>query len=115
MIILFATFSADLPAVESFVGNMYYHGLALQLTASGKHERFVIFSVETGKPVAEVNPEQDGEQQSWTAFSPDGSMFVVGSPLKLALYRLPLKQSAAKSTGDFTHQQQQSTFQAELV
>jgi hypothetical protein len=62
---------------------------ALQLTASGKHERFVIFSVETGKPVAEVKPEQDGEQQSWTAFSPDGSMFVVGSPLKLALYRLP--------------------------
>jgi hypothetical protein len=62
---------------------------ALQLTASGKHERFVIFFVETGKPVAEVKPEQDGEQQSWTAFSPDGSMFVVGSPLKLALYRLP--------------------------
>jgi hypothetical protein len=62
---------------------------ALQLTGSGTHERFVIFSVETGESVAEVKPEQDGEQQSWTAFSPDGSMFVVGSPLKLTLYRLP--------------------------
>jgi hypothetical protein len=28
-------------------------------------------------------------KQSWTAFSPDGSMFVVGSPLKLTLFRLP--------------------------
>jgi TPR repeat protein len=26
VIIVFATFSADLPAVETFVGNMYYHG-----------------------------------------------------------------------------------------
>jgi hypothetical protein len=56
---------------------------------SGQHERFVIFSVETGDPIAEVKPGQDGEAQSWTAFSLDGSMFVVGSPLKLALYRLP--------------------------
>jgi hypothetical protein len=62
---------------------------ALQLMGSGQHERFVIFSVETGDPIAEVKPGQDGEAQSWTAFSLDGSMFVVGSPLKLALYRLP--------------------------
>lgn len=62
---------------------------ALQLTGSGRHEKFVVFSVETGQPIAEVKPEQDGEEQSWTALSPDGSMFVVGSPLKLALYRLP--------------------------
>jgi hypothetical protein len=62
---------------------------ALQLTGSGTHERFVIFSVQTGESVAEVEPEQDGEQQSWTAFSPDGSMFAVGSPLKLTLFRLP--------------------------
>lgn len=52
---------------------------------SVRHERFIIYSVDTGKPVAEVIPEE----QSWTAFSPDGSMFVVGSPLKLTLYRLP--------------------------
>jgi hypothetical protein len=62
---------------------------ALQLTGSGQHERFIVFSVDTGEPIAEVKPDQDGEEQSWTAFSPDGSMFVVGSPLKLALYRLP--------------------------
>ena len=62
---------------------------ALQLKASGGHETFVIFSVKTGERVAEVKPDRDGEAQSWTAFSPDGSMFVVGSPLKLTLYRLP--------------------------
>jgi hypothetical protein len=62
---------------------------ALQLTASGSHERFVIFSVKTGERMAEIKPDRDGEAQSWTAFSPDASMFVVGSPLKLTLYRLP--------------------------
>jgi hypothetical protein len=62
---------------------------ALQLTAPGEHENFVIFSVKTGERMAEVKPDRDGEAQSWTAFSPDGSMFVVGSPLKLTLYRLP--------------------------
>jgi hypothetical protein len=62
---------------------------ALQLTGSGQHERFLVLSVQTGEPIAEVKPDQDGEEQSWTAFSPDGSMFVVGSPLKLTLYRLP--------------------------
>ena len=54
-----------------------------------KHERFVIYSTETGEAVAQVNPYQPSEGQSWTAFSPDGSMFVVGSPLKLTLYQLP--------------------------
>jgi hypothetical protein len=58
-------------------------------THSVKHERFVIYSVDTGEPVAEVTPDELGEQQSWTAFSSDGSMIVVGSPLKLTLYRLP--------------------------
>jgi hypothetical protein len=62
--------------------------LALQI-ASDKHERFAIYSVETGEPIAEVKPDQPAEGQSWTAFSPDGSSFVVGSPLKLTLYRLP--------------------------
>jgi len=54
-----------------------------------KHERFVIYSTGKGDAVAQVNPDQPSEGQSWTAFSPDGSMFVVGSPLKLTLYRLP--------------------------
>jgi hypothetical protein len=82
---------------------------ALQLTASGKRERFVIFSVETGQPVAEVKPEQDGEQQSWTAFSPDGSMFVVGSPLKLALYRLPYSNRLPSQLSRTGHNAQIST------
>jgi len=67
---------------------------ALQIAGfSGRHvlkqERFVIYSVETLEAVAEVSPEEPAEEQSWTAFSPDGAMFVVGSPLKLTLYRLP--------------------------
>jgi len=56
---------------------------------SPRHERFVVYSLDTGEPVAEVTPDELAEGQSWTAFSPDGSMIVVGSPLKLTLYRLP--------------------------
>lgn len=62
---------------------------ALQIEHSRKKERFVIYSVSTGEPLAEVTPDVPGQEQSWTAFSPDGSMFAVGSPLKLTLYRLP--------------------------
>ena len=58
-------------------------------THSLKRERFVVYSTDTGEPVAEVKPEKLAEGQSWTAFSPDGSMIVVGSPQKLTLYRLP--------------------------
>jgi hypothetical protein len=61
---------------------------ALQIS-SGKGERFIIYSVETGGAIAEVKPDEVAEEQSWTAFSSDASMFVVGSPLKLALYLLP--------------------------
>jgi len=56
---------------------------------SVKHERFGIYAVDTGELIAEVTPDELAEEQSWTAFSPDGSMFVVGSPLKLTLYGLP--------------------------
>jgi hypothetical protein len=58
-------------------------------THSIKRERFVVYSVDSGEPVAEVTPDVPGEEQSWTALSSDGSMIVVGSPLKLTLYRLP--------------------------
>jgi hypothetical protein len=54
-----------------------------------KQERFAIYSVDNGDSIAEVAPPQLPEAQSWTAFSPDGALFVVGSPLKLTLYRLP--------------------------
>ena len=60
---------------------------------SGEHsikkEWFAIYSVDSGERLADVAPEELPEEQSWTAFSPDGSMFVVGSPLKLTLFRLP--------------------------
>jgi hypothetical protein len=67
---------------------------ALQLVSGSgmhlvKHESFVVYSVESGEAIAEIEPEELAVQQSWTAFSADGSMFVVGSPLKLTLYRLP--------------------------
>ncbi|HLK04426.1 MAG TPA: hypothetical protein VKT53_08295 [Candidatus Acidoferrum sp.] len=68
--------------------------LALQVgdfssDGSLRKERFIIYSIDTWEPLAEVSPGQTADGQSWTAFSPDGSMFVVGSPLKLTLYRLP--------------------------
>jgi hypothetical protein len=68
--------------------------LALQLGKfssrdSLEKERFIVYSVESGEAVAEAAATEPAEQQSWTAFSSDGSMFVVGSPLKLTLYRLP--------------------------
>jgi hypothetical protein len=68
--------------------------LALQIgkfssTGSLEKERFIIYSVESGGAIAEAAATEPAEQQSWTAFSSDGSMFVVGSPLKLTLYRLP--------------------------
>jgi hypothetical protein len=61
---------------------------ALQVRRSGR-ERFAIYAIDTGQLVTEVEPEAPAEEQSWTAFSPDGTMFVVGSPFKLTLYRLP--------------------------
>lgn len=67
---------------------------ALQLVRPGtllsqRKERLVIYSTETGKSIAQVSAGEPPLQQSWSAFSPDGSLFVVGSPLKLILYRLP--------------------------
>lgn len=62
---------------------------ALQTKHPPEKERFVIYSTDTWAPITEVMPKERAEDQSWTAFSPDGSLFVVGSPLKLTLYRLP--------------------------
>jgi hypothetical protein len=59
------------------------------LQVSGKSERFVVYTVDTGEPVVEVMPDEGPQEQSWTAFSPDGTLVVVGSPLKLTLYHLP--------------------------
>jgi len=75
-------------------GGFSYAGVAqdgtrFALQDTLKSERFIIYSTKTWEPLAEVKPETPGEGQSWTAFSADGSMFIVGSPLKLALYRIP--------------------------
>jgi hypothetical protein len=93
--------SGDLIKTISLSGDVSFAGLsqngtrfALQVGqyTSGhilQTERFIIFSTETWRPIAEVNPEYIRDDQSWTAFSPDGSLFVVGSPVRLALYRIP--------------------------
>jgi hypothetical protein len=65
------------------------NGRRFAFQLAGQHERFVVYSVDSGEPVAEVMADQPPQEQSWTAFSPDGAMIVVGSPLKLALFRLP--------------------------
>lgn len=67
---------------------------ALQVTKpgtlfAGRTERFVIYTVPTAERIAELKPDKLPLEQSWTAFSPDGSLFILGSPLKLTLYRLP--------------------------
>lgn len=72
----------------SFAG-VSQNGSRFALQFSGKHERFVIYSVDSAEAVAEVAAEQPPQAQSWTAFSPDGTMIVVGSPQKLTLFRLP--------------------------
>jgi len=91
----------NLVKTMSVKGDFSYAGVsqnskrfALQIASftsmhSLKQEHFVIYSTATWEPVAEVTPDELAEEQSWSAFSPDGSLFVVGSPLKLTLYRLP--------------------------
>lgn len=78
----------DMPSYAGVSQNGMRFGLQTR-ASSGKTEQFTIYSTQTGEPIANVSPDQPGEEQSWSAFSPDGSMFVVGSPLKLTLYRLP--------------------------
>jgi len=78
----------DLKQPFSFAGvsrNGRY--LALQEGPPTK-ERFAIFSVDSGKRLCEIKSSEMPEEQSWTAFSADGTMFVVGSALKLTLYQL---------------------------
>lgn len=65
------------------------NGKRFALQVGSRPERFVVYSTDTGEPVAQVAPDEQPQAQSWTAFSPDGTMIVVGSPLKLTLYRLP--------------------------
>jgi hypothetical protein len=68
--------------------------LALQTgaTSAGRaasQERFAIYSVLDGKPIAEITSTAGVQSQSWSAFSPDGALFAIGSADRLTLYRLP--------------------------
>jgi hypothetical protein len=79
-----------LPIVGGFsYAGVSQNGKRFALQDKLSNERFTIYSMETWEPISQVTPEAPSDGQSWTAFSPDGPMFVVGSPLKLTLYRLP--------------------------
>lgn len=53
------------------------------------YEEFTIYDAETASPVATVDVSDLPERESWSAFSPDGRLFVVGNPNRLTLYRVP--------------------------
>jgi hypothetical protein len=52
-------------------------------------ELFTIYNSDTYEVVATVTPETSAAARSWSAFSPDGKLFLCGSPQKLSLYRIP--------------------------
>ncbi len=52
-------------------------------------ELFTIYNSETYEAVAVVAPETSSEARSWSAFSPDGKMFLSGGAKKLSLYKIP--------------------------
>ena len=53
------------------------------------YEHFIIYDADSLAPISIVRMSDLPERQSRSAFSPDGSTFVVGSPDNLTLYRLP--------------------------
>jgi hypothetical protein len=53
------------------------------------YDHFVMYDTETAKPIAMVRIADLPEYNSWSAFSPDGTLFVAGSPNNLSLYRIP--------------------------
>jgi hypothetical protein len=53
------------------------------------YDHFVIYDTETAKPISMVRIVDLPEYYSWSAFSPDGNLFVAGSPNNLSLYRVP--------------------------
>jgi hypothetical protein len=52
-------------------------------------ELFTIYNAETYESVATVAPDPPSQERSWSAFSPDGKLFLCGSPKRLTLYRIP--------------------------
>jgi len=52
------------------------------------YDHFVIYDTETAEPIATIRVTDLPEYYSWSALSPDGDMFAVGSPDNLSLYDL---------------------------
>ncbi len=52
-------------------------------------EHFVVFNTADCRPVALIRSEHLPERISWSAMSPDGTLFAAGSPTAVSLYRLP--------------------------
>lgn len=53
------------------------------------YDHFMVFDTESGKAIAIVRIEDLPENNSWSALSPDGTLFAAGSPTSLSLYRIP--------------------------
>jgi hypothetical protein len=85
----------DLKGAFSFAGSSQNgERFALQLGSFDSlhdlnKERFEILSSKDGHKIAEIEPDSRADEQSWTAFSADGTLFAVGSAQKLSLWRLP--------------------------
>jgi hypothetical protein len=52
-------------------------------------ESFTIYDSEKAEPVAIIRPKFLPERRSWSAFSKDGHLFLVGSSANLSLFRIP--------------------------
>jgi hypothetical protein len=52
-------------------------------------ELFTIYNSETYAAVAVAAPETPSQSRSWSAFSPDGKLFLSGDAKRLSLYKIP--------------------------
>ncbi len=51
-------------------------------------EHFILFDTDTGRSLVTVRTEHLPDNQSWSAFSPDGTFFASGDASALSLYRI---------------------------
>ena len=54
-----------------------------------RSESFTIYSSATAKPLATIRSKVLPERRSWSAFSKDGHLFVMGSSARLSLFSIP--------------------------
>ena len=52
-------------------------------------EHFLLFDTETGRSLGMVRTEHMPANQTWSAFSPDGTLFASGDATALSLYQVP--------------------------